>query len=226
MRRSRLAPLAAGLATVSLVVAGTASAQSPSAGGAGGAAPLKIGVVTDVGQLEDRSFNQFSNQGAIDAATELGGTHDVIVTKEIADYANNIQTFVDQDYDVIVTIGFLIGSDTLAAATANPDVHFIGVDQGICVDETGANDPTFTCAGDAASLIPNYQGILFKEAQPGYLVGIVAGTLSESGTRARRGRLPRRLHQRRQVGQSRYRGAVPGVQPRPRDRLQRSRARG
>lgn len=182
MRRSRLAPLAAGMAAASLIVAGTASAQSPAASGAGGAAPLKIGVVTDVGHLEDRSFNQFSNQGAIDAATQLGGTHDVIVTEEIADYANNIQTFVDQDYDVIVTIGFLIGSDTLAAAKANPDVHFIGVDQNICVDADGNNDTTFACPGDAASLIPNYQGILFKEAQPGYLVGIVAATISQSGT--------------------------------------------
>ncbi len=142
---------------------------------------LKVGVVTDVGQLEDRSFNQFSNQGAIDAATEIGGEHQVIVTEEIADYANNIQTFVDDDFDVIVTVGFLLGTDTLAAAKANPETHFIGVDQGICVDEEGNNDTTFTCAGDAATLIPNYQGIVFAEAQPGYLVGIVAATLSESG---------------------------------------------
>lgn len=142
---------------------------------------IKIGVVTDVGLLEDKSFNQFSNQGAVDAAAALGGTHDVIVTEEIADYASNIQTFVDQDYDVIVTIGFLIGTDTLNAAKANPDVYFLGVDQGICVDAEGNADPTFTCAGDAAALIPNYQGIVFREAQPGYLAGIVAATLSESG---------------------------------------------
>lgn len=142
--------------------------------------PLRIGVVTDVGQLEDRSFNQFSNQGAVDAATELGGEHRVIVTEEIADYAQNIQTFVDEGFDVIVTIGFLIGTDTLNAARANPDVTFMGVDQGICVDEEGNADPTFTCAGDAATLIPNYQGIVFREAQPGYLVGIVAATISES----------------------------------------------
>jgi len=142
---------------------------------------LRIGVVTDVGQLEDRSFNQFSNQGAIDAAEELGGEHDVIITEEVADYAQNIQTFIDQDYDVIVTIGFLIGTDTLNAARDNPDVHFLGVDQGICVDENGENDPNFACEGDAAALIPNYQGVLFAEAQPGYLVGIVAATISEAG---------------------------------------------
>jgi basic membrane protein A len=144
--------------------------------------PLKVGVVTDVGQLEDKSFNEFSNAGAEAAATATGGEHDVIVTQNISDYGANIQTFVDQDFDVIVTIGFLIGTDTAIAAKANPDVKFVGVDQGICVDAEGAPDPTFTCAGDAAALLPNYQGIVFAEAQPGYLAGLVAATISESGT--------------------------------------------
>ncbi|HYH93031.1 MAG TPA: BMP family ABC transporter substrate-binding protein [Candidatus Saccharimonadales bacterium] len=143
--------------------------------------PIKVGVVTDVGQLEDKSFNQSSNEGAIAAATESGGSHDVIVTQAISDYGANIQTFIDQGFDVIVTVGFLIGTDTAIAAKANPDVKFIGVDQGICVDEAGAPDSTFTCAGDAATLLPNYQGIVFAEAQPGYLAGIVAGSLTESG---------------------------------------------
>jgi basic membrane protein A len=144
--------------------------------------PLKVGVVTDVGQLEDKSFNQSSNEGAIAAAEATGGSHDVIVTQSIADYAANIQTFVDQGFDVIVTVGFLIGTDTAAAAKANPDVTFIGVDQGICVDAEGVSDPTFACAGDAATLLPNYQGIVFAEAQPGYLAGIVAASLNASGT--------------------------------------------
>ena len=65
--------------------------------------PLKVGVVTDVGQLEDKSFNQFSNEGAMAAAEATGGEHDVIVTQNISDYGQNIQTFVDQDFDVIVT---------------------------------------------------------------------------------------------------------------------------
>jgi basic membrane protein A len=144
--------------------------------------PIKVGVVTDVGQLEDKSFNQSSNEGAKAAALESGGSHDVIVTQAISDYAANIQTFVDADFDVIVTVGFLIGTDTAKAAKANPDIKFVGVDQGVCVDETGAPDPTFGCKGDAATLIPNYQGIVFAEAQPGYLAGIVAASISKSGT--------------------------------------------
>ena len=144
--------------------------------------PIKVGVVTDVGQLEDKSFNQSSNEGAEAAATESGGEHEVIVTQAISDYAGNIQTLIDADFDVIVTVGFLIGTDTAKAAKANPDTKFVGVDQGVCVDANGDPDPTFACAGDAATLLPNYQGIVFAEAQPGYLAGIVAASISKSGT--------------------------------------------
>ncbi len=142
---------------------------------------LRIGVVTDVGRLDDASFNQFSNQGALDAANELGAEHRVIVTQEIADYRTNIDSLIAEGFNVIVTIGFLIGTDTAMAAKDNPDVFFIGVDQGVCVDEEGNPDPTFTCAGDAATLLPNYQGVVFSEAEPGYLVGIIAAHISESG---------------------------------------------
>jgi len=153
---------------------------APASQAAASMKPIKVGVVTDVGQLEDKSFNQSSNEGAKAAAEASGGSHDVIVTQNISDYAANIQTLVDQDFDVIVTVGFLLGTDTAAAAKANPDIHFVGVDQAICVDEQGVADPTFACKGDAAALLPNYQGIVFAEAQPGYLAGIVAASITES----------------------------------------------
>jgi basic membrane protein A len=143
---------------------------------------LKVGVVTDVGQLEDKSFNQASYEGAQAAAQKLGAEFDVIVTQNISDYKQNIQTFVDQGFNVIVTVGFLIGTDTTIAAKENPNVKFIGVDQGICVDAEGAPDATFACAGDAATLLPNYQGIVFAEEQAGYLAGIIAASISKSGT--------------------------------------------
>jgi basic membrane protein A len=173
----------------------SASAAAPSSPAEGSEAPgspaasespaasfeaLNVGVVTDVGQLEDKSFNQSSNEGAEAAAEAIGGDHDVIVTQNISDYGANIQQLIDADFDVIVTVGFLIGTDTAIAAKANPEVTFIGVDQGICVDENGDPDATFTCAGDAATLLPNYQGIVFAEAQPGYLAGLVAASISES----------------------------------------------
>jgi len=139
-----------------------------------------IGGVTDVGQLEDKSFNEGGWCGTIAGATAVGGTADVIVTEDPADYQANMQTFVDQGYQIIVTYGFALGNDTAIAAKNNPDVQFIGLDQGVCVDENADPDPTFACAGDAKTLLPNYQGLIFNESQAGYAAGMVAGTLTES----------------------------------------------
>ncbi|HEV2950798.1 MAG TPA: BMP family ABC transporter substrate-binding protein [Actinomycetota bacterium] len=139
-----------------------------------------IGGVTDVGELEDKSFNEGGWCGTIAGATSVGGSAEVIVTADPADYEQNIQTFIDQGYQIIVTYGFALGNATTIAAKENPDVWFIGLDQPVCVDEEGDPDPTFACPGDAAELLPNYQGLIFSEAQAGYLAGIVAGTITET----------------------------------------------
>ncbi len=172
------------LAGLAIVVAACGAAATPSPAPTESAAPsvapsesaaptpaptptpkaLKIGMVTDIGQLEDKSFNEFSWKGVQEGTAAVGGTAEVIVTKDTADYAVNIQTFVDQGYDVIVTVGFLIGTDTGKAATANPNIQFFGVDQ-------------FVAPGGP----PNYQGLIFAEAQPGYLAGIVAASISKTG---------------------------------------------
>jgi basic membrane protein A and related proteins len=143
---------------------------------------LKIGLVTDVGTLDDKNFNQYSWEGAQDGASKVGGTAKSATSAVSADIAKNIQSFVDQKYDIIVTVGFAAGTDTTKAAKANPTIKFIGVDQGPCVTETGDPDPKFGCKGDAKKLLPNYQGIGWKEQQPGYLAGIVAASLSKTGT--------------------------------------------
>lgn len=162
--------------------AGASMSESPSGSASGSARTgLKVGVVTDVGTLDDKNFNQFSYEGAQKGAQAVGGTVQAVVTKASADYAANIQSFVDQKYDVIVTIGFALGNDTTKAAKANKDISFVGVDQGICVTEQGDPDPAFGCKGDAATLLPNYQGLVFNEAQPGYLAGILAASISKSG---------------------------------------------
>jgi basic membrane protein A len=159
--------LLAGLA----IVAGACSTGTP---GSSGAKALKIGMVTDVGTLDDKSFNEASWKGTQDGASQVGGTAANIVTKAPADYGPNIQSFIDQKYDVIVTVGFALGDATLKAAQANTGTKFIGVDQFICVPKDAADK---TCAGTPPA---NYQGIIFKEQQAGYLVGIVAGTLSKT----------------------------------------------
>ena len=141
----------------------------------------KVGLVTDVGTLEDKSFNEASWVGAQAGATAISGTASNIVTKAPADYAANIKTFVDQGYGTIVTVGFAMGDATTTAAKQYPKVKFIGVDQGVCIDETGKSDPTFACKGDPKTLLPNYQGLVFKEEQVGYLAGVLAGSVSKSG---------------------------------------------
>jgi basic membrane protein A len=130
-----------------------------------GTSDLLIGLVTDVGNLDDRNFNQYAWEGAQEGAAIIGAAEpEPIITQDESEYAANIQSFVDQNYDVIVTVGFALGAATLEAAEANPDIHFIGVDQ------FQANDP-----------VGNYESLIYSEAQAGYLAGIVAGNVSPSG---------------------------------------------
>jgi basic membrane protein A and related proteins len=159
--------------------ASQAASQAPSEGPSTATSTLKIGVVTDVGTVDDKNFNQYSYEGAVKGATDVGAAKpDVVVPKDASEYATDIQNFVDQDYNVIITVGFNLGTDTVKAAKLNPDVWFIGVDQAPCVDANGDPDTTFACAGDAATLLPKLIGLQYKEDQAGYLAGIVAGSIA------------------------------------------------
>ena len=167
---------------------GDASPGATATGGDGGLAAcgsedagdgLRIGGVTDVGQLEDKSFNEAGWCGTLAGAEAVGGSARVIVTEDPADYASNMQTLIDEGFQVIVTYGFALGNATTIAAKENPDVNFIGVDQFICLDEEA--NPVFEgCVEDPDELLPNYQGLIFAEAQAGYLAGIIAGSITET----------------------------------------------
>jgi basic membrane protein A len=125
---------------------------------------MKIGLVTDVGRINDRGFNQAAWEGVEEAAGELGAETKYIETKDSKDYADNMQQFIDEDYDVIVTVGFALGDATVTAATENPDIKFIGVDQ------------------FQAEPLDNLTGLMFNEDHSGYLAGALAASLTESGT--------------------------------------------
>lgn len=188
-RRFSVALLVGSLAAA--LVGGSVVAQNA----APGSSDLKIGLVTDVGTLDDRNFNQYSWEGAIDGALRIGAPEpQSAVSLTSKDIAPNIQAFVDEDYDIIVTVGFAAGVDTAKAAKANPGIQFIGVDQSfICIDENGdpdttpADDPATPaverpdCNGNPAELLPNRTGIGWQEQQPGYLAGIVAASISKTG---------------------------------------------
>jgi len=121
-------------------------------------------LVTDVGKINDGTFNQSAYEGMLKAADEAGLDNTYIETSAQTDYAANIDTCVSESYDAIVTVGFLIGDATHAAAEANPDIYFIGVDQFFA-------DP-----------LPNLVGIQFREDQAGFLVGALAALMTKSDT--------------------------------------------
>ncbi len=125
---------------------------------------LKVGLVTDVGRINDRSFNQSAWEGVQKAEEELGAEIKYIETKDAKDYEDNIRQFADEGYDVIVTVGFALGDATIKMAQEYPDIKFIGVDQ------------------FQVETMPNLVGLVFHEDQSGYLAGALAAHLSESGT--------------------------------------------
>src|SRR6266545_5556877 len=126
-------------------------------------------LVTDLGQVNDGTFNQFAHEGAVKATDELGLDYDYIETQAQTDYGKNIQTCLDDGYDVIVTVGFLIADVTRQAAVDNSDVYFIGVDQFVGADADGNAAPT------------NYAGLQFREDQSGFLAGALAAQMTALG---------------------------------------------
>lgn len=164
--------LLSGFAALALLAAACAPAATPTAAPQPTAAPFRIGLVTDVGEVDDKSFNQSAWEGAQEGAKAVGGTAEYIETKDAKDYAANIATFADQGFDVIVTVGFALGQATDEAAAKYPNTKFIGVDQfqAWAIDSDTAND------------IPNVAGLIFPEDQAGYLAGILAAKKSQSGT--------------------------------------------
>ncbi len=125
---------------------------------------FKIGLVTDVGRVNDRSFNQSAWEGVQQAGKDLGAEVKYIETTDAKDYENNISQFVAEDYDLIVTVGFALTDATIKMAKANPKINFIGVDQ------------------FQGETLANLTGLVFHEDQSGYLAGVLAAYLSKSGT--------------------------------------------
>lgn len=153
---------------------GSSSSASASGSASGGgattddsncAAPENfcVGLVTDTGKVDDKSFNQSAWEGAQAGATTAGGFSKYVESTDPKDFANNINQFVQKKYDVIVTVGFLMGEATVAAAKANTGINFIGVDQ------------------FQADTLPNLTGLVFHEDNAGYAAGYLAGLMTKTG---------------------------------------------
>ena len=134
--------------------------EAPSAA----AVDYKACMVSDTGGIDDNSFNENAWKGMEDAAAKLGIEVKFLESRAATDYEKNISQFVSEGCDMIVTVGFLLGDATKAAAEANPDTRFAIVDF--------AYDPA----------LPNVEGLVYTTNEAAMLVGYVSAGMSKSKT--------------------------------------------
>ncbi len=150
--------------------AASTAASSPAAAASGSAATsasgsgLRVALVTDVGKVNDGTFNQFAYEGLQRAERELGVTINYVESQQPTDFETNLERFAAGDADIIIGVGFLMGDAMQKVATAHPDKKFAIVD----------------FAYDAAP--PNLKGLVFAEDQAAYMVGTMAALVSQSNT--------------------------------------------
>ena len=120
---------------------------------------LKVGLVTDLGQLNDRGFNQLAYEGLQRAERELGIKGRVLQSASAADYIPNMTRLAREKYDLIIGVGFAQGDAVDTVATKFPDRNFAIID----VDQSGLKHKP-----------ANVVGLIFKEQEVGYLAGYLA----------------------------------------------------
>jgi basic membrane protein A and related proteins len=157
------------LAAAALVAAGcgsdnSKSSSSSSSGSTGKSTPaakkIKVGLVTDIGGLNDRSFNQLAYQGLTSSEKTLGIQGRVLPSHQNSDYIPNLSTLAQQHYDLVIGVGFLMADAMATVAKKFPQTKFAIIDY----DATALKGkPT------------NVEGLLFKEQEAGYLAGYMAG---------------------------------------------------
>jgi basic membrane protein A len=153
-----------------------ASTESSSGGLAGGnASDITACEVTDVGGVDDKGFNQIAYEGVTRAQDELGTGAELLESKVEADYAPNIQSFLEKDCSVIITVGFLLDSATAEAAKANPDQEFAIVDSAALDNNGTPDDP------DDDVALPNVRPLNFATEEPSFLAGYLAAGTTKTG---------------------------------------------
>jgi basic membrane protein A len=140
-----------------------AATTSAATGTAPAGGSVSVEMVTDTGGVNDQSFNQLAWQGMKKLESENGWKVSYIESKQDSDYATNLDKAVDDGSALVWGIGFAMGEAVNTAAKQNPDVKFALIDS--------TND----------SQASNLTGVLFKAAQPSFLVGYIAARMSQSG---------------------------------------------
>lgn len=126
-------------------------------------------MVSDAGGFDDKSFNQTSHKGLLDAKAKLGIQIKDVQSSTNSDFAPNVKAMVDAKCKIVVTVGFLLADVTKAAAESNPDVKFAIVDFAY-TDDAGKNTAP-----------ANLKGLLFNTGEPAFLAGYAAASLSQTG---------------------------------------------
>ena len=158
------------LLATTLVAACTSTTTAPGAsasasGGATGQHP-KIGLVTDVGGLNDKSFNALADKGRKDAQAQLIVDTSVTESKQQADYVPNLTKYAQDKYDLVIGVGFLMQNAVWKVAKQFPNVKFAIID-GAPQDDAGATQN-----------LPNVANLFFKEQEAGYVVGVIAAYMA------------------------------------------------
>ena len=153
--------LAAFVLVLGVVAAGCGDDDDSGSNGSGSSSSqseekpaIKVGLVTDIGGLNDRSFNQLANEGLERAKSELGVEGRVLTSKSDADYVPNLSTLAQQKYDLVIGVGFLMSDAMNTVATKFPDTNFAIID---------------FSQGALKAKPANVRGLLFKENEAGYL---------------------------------------------------------
>jgi basic membrane protein A len=154
--------------------AATTAAPAPTA-----APKISVGMVTDTGGIDDKSFNNLSWQGVQKGISDLGISGKYLESHQQSDYAKNIQQLIGEKDDLIVTVGFLMGTDTATAAKANPNQKFAIIDY-TYPDCFGTQVEGKDCG--SATNLTNVRGLAFQTDQAAFLAGYLAAGMSKTGT--------------------------------------------
>jgi basic membrane lipoprotein Med (substrate-binding protein (PBP1-ABC) superfamily) len=125
-------------------------------------AKMKVGLVTDMGKIDDKTFNEHAYKGLLRAAEAFNLSPAFIETQQPGDYLKNIEQFAREGYPAIITVGFMLGDATRIAARKHPGMKFIIVDF--------FYDPP----------VSNIQCLVFSENQAGFLAGALAGMMTQT----------------------------------------------
>ncbi len=151
------------LLVASMALSACQTTDAPVVDGPGTEDKIKVCQITDTGGIDDKSFNATAWKGIQDAEVSLGIEGKYLESQETADYEKNINSFIEDECDLIITVGFLIADATAAASAAYPDAKFSIVDF--------AFDPS----------LPNVVGQLFETDEAAFLAGYLAAGVTQTG---------------------------------------------